>query len=129
MTTIEKPNIIIKGGDTPIYGINKYINPANDNKFSPNLHGFLSHRRNKYLTNVFQDPKNGYYYIGLRDARGAWCGAKLFGVFCTGGRTKTFSYSISITKTWTDVTEWFWNLYFEVGKKIYDLPEWKEIKN
>jgi hypothetical protein len=115
-----------EGGDTPIYGINKMINPRNDAKFSPNLYRFITFSKRHY-TNVFQDPNTGFYYIGLRVDEGWWCGAKLFGVFCFGGRSETFSYGTSVSVKWHDVTNWFWTRYMEVGKRIYDLPEWKEI--
>lgn len=121
------PDVVI-GGDTPAYGINALVNFHRDGIYSPNLYRFLTYR-NKYFTNVFQDPKTGYYYIGLRDERGVWCGAKLMRVFCVGNRAETFSYPVSTTKKWIDVTKWFWATYLSVGKKIYDLPEWKLIHN
>jgi hypothetical protein len=114
---------VVRGGDIPAYGINKIINFREDGKFSPNLYKFLTYG-NKHLTNVFQDPKTGYYYIGLRDKNGIFIGAMLMRVFCVGNDAETFSMATSITKTWSEVTDWFWRKYLEVGKKIYDLPEW-----
>ena len=119
------PAVII-GGNVPAYGLNKFINPKNDGKFSPNLYRFLTYRK-RHLTNVFQDTETGSYYIGLRDENGIWIGAKLMSVFCFGGRAETFSYCTSVTIKWKEVTEWFWTKYFEVGKKIYDLPEWRSV--
>ena len=119
------PDVII-GGNVPAYGLNKFINPKNDDKFSPNLYRFLTYRK-RHLTNVFQDTKTGSYYIGLRDENGIWIGAQLMAVFCFGGRAETFSYPTSVTIKWKEVTEWFWTKYFEVGKKIYDLPEWRSV--
>lgn len=116
----------VVGGDTPIYGVNKLINFRKDDKFSPNLYRFLTYK-NKYFTNVFQDPENGRYYIGLRDANGIWIGAKLMAVFCYGAKAETFSYPTRVTVKWNDVTKWFWSKYMEVGKAIYDLPEWRTV--
>ena len=45
-------------------------------------------------------------------------------VFCVGNDAETFSMATSITKTWNEVTDLFWRKYLDVGKKIYDLPEW-----
>lgn len=117
---------IIQGGNMPAFGINKIINFRIDNKFSPNLYKFLTYG-NKHFTNVFQDPKTGYYYIGLRDENGIWIGAMLMRVFCVGNKAETFSMAIGITKTWIEVTDWFWRKYLEMGKKIYDLPEWGKV--
>lgn len=114
---------IVKGGNIPAYGINKMVNFREDVKFSPNLWKFLTYR-NKHLTNVFKDEQTGYYYIGLRDENGIWIGAQLMRVFCVGNKAETFSMATSITKKWTDVTEWFWQKYLSVGKQIYELPEW-----
>ena len=118
----------IKGADNPIYKINKHINPKIDVKFSPNLYKFLTYK-NKYFTNIFQDPTDGQFYIGLRDENSIWMGAKLMNVFCKGSAADMFSYRTSITKKWDDVTEWFWKTYLEIGKAIYDLPNFNSIKN
>lgn len=118
----------IRGESIPLFGISKFVNPRKNSKFSPNFHRFLSYS-NKHLTNVFQDPESGYYYIGLRDENGIWIGANLMRVFCVGNSAKTFSYATSVTKKWNDVSDWFWKTYLEVGKKIYDLPEWKNIQS
>lgn len=115
---------LIKGGDTPAYGINKFINPR-DAKFSPNLYRWATYG-NKHLTSVFLCPETGYYYIGLRQANGIFVGAKLMRVFCVGNAAETFSVSTSLSKTWHDVSKWFWEKYMEVGKGIYELPEWKK---
>ena len=119
---------VVVGGDTPAFGINQLINFRKEEKYSPNLWKFLTYK-NKYFTNIFQDPKTGYYYIGLRDKNGIWCGANLMRVFCVGNKAETFSYAISTTKKWNDVTKWFWNKYLSVGKKIYDLPDWRLVHN
>jgi len=124
---IDLPDIIV-GGDQPAWGINALINPKNDPKFSPNLWRFLTWRKKVY-TNIFQCPKSGIYYIGLRDAQSIWCGAHLMGVFCRGNQSPTFSYGTSITKPWNDVTKWFWSKYLDVGKSIYYLPEWDKIQD
>lgn len=119
------PDIVV-GGNVPAYGINELINYKKDEKFSPNLWGFLTYSK-KYYTNVFQDPDTGIYYIGLRDEQGIWCGAKLMDVFCTGIKAVTFSYPSYVTAKWNDVTKWFWAKYLDVGKNIYNLPEWNLI--
>jgi len=122
----ELPKCIV-GGDIPAYGINKLVNYKKEDRFSPNLYNFLTYKA-KHLTNVFQDKETGYYYIGLRNDKGIWVGAKLMEVFCVGGRAKTFSYPVQVTKEWIEVTDWFWSLYLSVGKQIYNLPEWNKIK-
>jgi len=114
---------VVVGGGISAYGINKLVNFRKDSKFSPNLYKFLTYE-NKHLTNIFQDPKTGYYYIGLRDENGIFIGAMLMRVFCVGNNAETFSMATSLTKTWNEVTDWFWIKYLEVGKAIYDLPEW-----
>lgn len=122
---VKLPDCIV-GGNVPAHGINKFINPKLDDKFSLNLYRFLTYKK-RHLTNVFQDPKTGIYYIGLRDEKGIWIGAILMNVFCLGGTAKTFSYATSVTIQWKEVTTWFWSKYLEVGKEIYNLPEWKVI--
>jgi hypothetical protein len=119
-------NLKIVGGDTSIAGISKLIYYKHDEKWSPNLYRFLS-RKNKYLTNVFQDPKTKRYYIGLLSQDGWFIGTNLISVFCYGGKAETYAYMPKYTAGWHDVTKWFWSKYFEVGKKIYDFPEWKEL--
>ena len=114
---------VVVGGCIPAYGINKLVNFRKDGKFSPNLYKFLTYK-NKHLTNIFQDPKTRYYYIGLRDENGIFIGSMLMKVFCVGNAAETFSMATSLTKTWNEVTDWFWRKYLEVGKRIYDLPEW-----
>ena len=124
---LAKPMLpAVVGGDVIAWGINKSINHRVNDKFSPNLWKFLTYK-NKHLTNIFQDPKDGYFYIGLRDKNNIWCGAKLMRVFCLGNKAETFSYSTSVTEKWNDVTEWFWSKYLEVGKQIYNLPEWRSV--
>ena len=121
---MKPTNTYIIGGEVPIYGINKHVWHKRDEKYSPNLYRFLT-RRNKLLTNIFQDPETKIYYIGLLEESG-WCiGAKLMRVFCMGGQAETWAYMPKHTNGWHDVTKWFWKKYLEVGKKIYDLPEWK----
>ena len=116
----------IFGSNIIVYNLNKSINHRIDDKFSPNLWKFLTFK-NKHLTNIFQDPETGYFYIGLRDKNNIWIGAKLMNVFCVGNKAEIFSYATSVTAKWNDVTKWFWSKYLEVGKKIYDLPEWHSI--
>lgn len=121
-----KNGIKIIGSDMPIFGINKEINPKNDSKFSPNLYKFLTYGK-KHFTNVFQDPKTGYYHIGLKSDNNIFCGNLLMNVFCVGTKSKSWSYPRNEVSTWVDVTKWFWETYLKIGKQIYDLPEWKTI--
>ena len=118
---------VVVGGSTPAYGINKLINYKKDSKFSPNLYKFLTYGKNKVFTNVFQCKETGRLYFGLRETNGIWIGTKAMAVFCQGTKAQCFSYAISITEKWEDVTKWFWSKYLEVGKKIYDLPEWQSV--
>jgi hypothetical protein len=118
---------VVFGGNIPAYGINKLINPKKDSKFSPNLYKFLTYGKNKVFTNVFQDAETGKLYFGLREDNGIWIGTKAMAVFCQGTKAESFSYATSITQKWNDVTKWFWSKYLEVGKKIYDLPEWQNM--
>lgn len=118
---------VVVGGSTPAYGINKLINYKKDSKFSPNLYKFLTYGKNKVFTNVFQCKETGRLYFGLREPNGIWIGTKAMAVFCQGTKTQCFSYATSITEKWEDVTKWFWSKYLEVGKKIYDLPEWQSV--
>jgi hypothetical protein len=118
---------VVVGGNIPAFGINKLINPRKDEKFSPNLYKFLTYGKNKVYTNVFQDPIDGKIYFGLREPNGIWCGTKAMAVFCQGTKAYCFSYSVYIAERWNDITQWFWSKYLEVGKKIYDLPEWQNV--
>lgn len=126
MSQIIMNALQITGGNDIIWGLNKHINPRQDSKFSPNLWKYLTYS-NKHNTNVFQDPKDGYFYIGLREPNGIWGGSKLMRVFCVGNGAETFSYPTDLTKSWNDVTEKFWAEYLKVGKAIYDSPFWKTI--
>lgn len=118
---------VVVGGSIPAYGINKFINPKKDNKFSPNLYKFLTYGKNKVFTNVFKCKETGRLYFGLREDNGIWIGTKAMAVFCQGTKAQCFSYATSITEKWEDVTKWFWSKYLEVGKKIYDLPDWQSV--
>ena len=117
---------VVVGGGIPAYGINKFINYKKDEKFSPNLYKFLTYGKNKVFTNVFQDAE-GKIFFGLRDENGIWIGTKAMSVFCQGTKAQCFSYATSITEKWNDITKSFWSKYLEVGKKIYDLPDWQTM--
>jgi hypothetical protein len=101
------------------------VNPRKDAKFSPNLFNFLTYHRGKSFIHVYQDKKTNRYYIGVVDD-GWFHGSQLMTVFCNGAQAEAFAYMPKDCEEFTDVTEWFWNKYFEVGKAIYNLPEWHQ---
>ena len=100
----------------PMYGLNKFVNPKNNEKYSQNIYRWLTYSKHKQFTNIFKDS-DGIYYIGLRDDAGIWCGAKLVRVVCLGCKAETFSYPTSITREWNDVTVKFWTRYLSKGKE------------
>lgn len=71
-------------------------------------------------------PRNRVLLHRLAAGKRHIVGAKLMRVFCVGNAAETFSVSTSLSKTWHDVSKWFWEKYMEVGKGIYELPEWKK---
>jgi hypothetical protein len=115
------------GGHIAVLAMNRCISPRVDSKYSMNLYQFLTHKH-KYLTNVFLDPENGKYYIGLREADGFWNGAELTDVNKMGSKVKVFSYPIVLTKTWEDVTKIWWKKYFDIGTAIFDFSEQTVLK-
>ena len=112
----------LKSGDITV-GLNKYINPKNDAKFSPNLYKYLTYNRHKCFVNIFQDKETNYYYIGLMQD-GWFTGAQLTRVFCVGAKAETFAWTPKDAANFVDITKQFWNKYLEIGKVIHDMPEW-----
>ena len=82
---------------------------------------------NKYPTTLYENVDKFIICTDGIDKINIWIGAKLMNVFCVGNKAEIFSYATSVTVKWNDVTKWFWSKYLEVGKKIYDLPEWHSI--
>lgn len=113
----------LKSGDITV-GLNKYINPKNDAKFSPNLYKYLTYNR-KCFVNIFQDKETNYYYIGLMQD-GWFTGAQLTRVFCVGTKAETFAWAPKDAAKFVDITYQFWNKYFEIGKAIHDMTEWHQ---
>ena len=113
-----------KRSDVFYVGINKHINPKKDDKFSPNLYRFLTYHKNKHFANIFQDSKTNFYYIGMMDD-GWFVGSQLMNVFCFGSKTESFAWTPKDSICLVDVTNWFWNTYFEIGKETYNLPGWQ----
>lgn len=116
----------LKSGDLTI-GINKYINPKKDAKFSPNLYKFFTYNSLRDHVHVYQDTETLYYYIGFIQ-NGWFCGCKLMRLFSMGSQAESFSYGPKSTVKFQEITEWFWDKYFEVGKAIYNLPEWRTLQ-
>jgi hypothetical protein len=101
---------------TPMYGLNKLVNPKQNEKYSRNLYRWLTYGKYKLFTNIFQDDR-GILYIGLREDNAIWCGARLANVACRGCSAATFSATTALSKEWIDITVQFWTRYLRLGKK------------
>lgn len=114
----------LKQGDLT-FGLNKHINPKKDAKFSPNLYRWFTWSRNKHFINVYIDKETRHYYIGIVQD-GWFMGSMLMRIFCVGNKTESFAYAPKDTVNFQDVTDWFWEKYFELGKGVYSCEEWRK---
>lgn len=94
------------------------IHPRNGAKFSPNLHEFLSCRRERLAVRyarVYID-KDGVLWLGYLD-EGYLIGARLMQILCNGRKTETFAFG-NLGRL-IEVPE-FWQRYMEVGRCAID---------
>lgn len=103
---------------TPNYLDLSAIDPRNGAKYSPNLYGFLSSRKNRIIAKcarVYADTE-GVLWVGYQDDD-YLIGARLMHVLCEGSRARVFAYAhIGALSELED----FWMRYVADGRCAID---------
>ena len=99
----------------------KDIAPAKGEKYSPNLHKWLSQRGKEHraeTSKVFCAPDGGLW-IGMIDDDIFLIGCRLMAVLCSGAKAESMAYPLKQIGPLEEAAD-FWERYLEVGRCAID---------